>query len=151
MNTNGDIMFQTTSTVSGAENLTATFDIPAMINGQTDAGTGMLTPQTITIPIDWQPGQPHAALQVSTPTPTVGTAVSLMTTLKDAYGNVVSGVPVSFTLTGGSATLSSTSDTTNANGMANSSITGGTAGETDIITITIPTGQTIQQAITWHA
>ncbi len=151
MNTNGAMMFQTTSTVFGAEDLTATLNIPTMINGQVDVGIGTLTPETITIPLDWQPGLPQASLQVSTLTPAVGTTVSLTPTLKDGYGNAVPGVPVTFAVSGGSATLSAVTSTTNSNGMASSSLSDGIAGETDIITVTIPTGQTIQQAITWRA
>lgn len=42
LNANGDMMFQTASTVAGPENLAATLDIPTTINGQPDLGTGAL-------------------------------------------------------------------------------------------------------------
>ncbi len=61
-----------------------------------------------------------------------GAQLSLSVTVKDASGNPVGGVIVTFSVTSGSATLSTTSATTNASGVAIVLVTLGSAGKVQI-------------------
>ncbi len=151
LNSNGQINFEATSTQAGAEDITVTTPIPSMIHGEQSVGTGTVPALTVTIPLAWQPGVPFASIVATPSNPAVGTTAHITATLKDVYGNPVSGVPVIFSLQGSSATLSTKSVTTLSNGTATVLLSGGTTGETDVITMTTPTGQRLQQTITWNS
>ncbi|MCI0183417.1 hypothetical protein MM817_01694 [Acidibacillus sp. S0AB] len=127
-----------------------------------DAGTGLPSGvNSLTIPVQWTPGVASASVSVPSTNAAVGTTVPIYVSVMDAEGNPISGATVNFgltTSTGGSASLSATSATTNSNGMASVTLSGGVNSETDQVTITatqdgasIPVaGQTTDQVnINW--
>jgi hypothetical protein len=130
--------------VTGLPSLAGTYTVTASVSGVTPPATFSLTalggaPATLTI----VSGTPQSG--------TVGTALAspLVVKVADAYGNLLSGVAVSFQVTAGGGTLGATSVTTAANGQAQTTWTPGTAGM-NTVAASVPSAPSIP-AVTFTA
>jgi hypothetical protein len=150
---NGGIAFSATSTESGAETInlnTGTSLGNIFIGGIPSVGVGSTSGSVISIPLNWQSGVPIGTLAVSSTNPNPGSTVTITVTAKDVYGNPLPNLPITITVSGSTASLNpSGTVTTNGVGVASSILSGGIFGEQDTITVVLPTGQQLQQTVTW--
>jgi hypothetical protein len=135
----------------GQAQVTVTLGTTAGAVTVTASVSGIATPVTFSLTV--VAGVP-AALTVVSGTPqsgTVGTALAspLVVKVADAYGNLLSGVAVSFQVTAGGGTLGATSVTTAANGQAQTTWTPGAAG-TNTVATSVPSFPSIP-AVTFAA
>ncbi|OLZ12004.1 Ig-like domain-containing protein [Sulfobacillus thermosulfidooxidans] len=106
-----------------------------MIDGQQDVGQGPISgiaPAAITVNFMTNGG--NLSLHVPSSLSAIGTVVPIDVTVTDPFGNPIVGQPVSFSLwpsSGGTAVVSSTQGVTNAQGLAQVFLSGGSVGEVD--------------------
>ncbi|WP_053959897.1 Ig-like domain-containing protein [Sulfobacillus thermosulfidooxidans] len=124
------------------------------IAGQPDAGQGPISGiAPAEMSINYLANGGTLKLCVPSSLAAIGTVVPIDVKVADSFGNPVVGQSVNFTLwpsSGGTATLSSSQSVTNAQGMAQVFLSGGSVGEVDEVAASLPGHEPHTTLIQWQ-
>lgn len=155
----GLVDFPISQQTAGSENvviaLSATPAGPVTIDGQPDIGQGPIEDfARLSIPVQWQSSAMAPDFSWASAPPSlaaVGSQPAFTVQLTDASGNPETGVPVQFAISGGTASVSAQTVSTNADGYAQVSVSGGSSGETDELVASAAGEPSLASALHWVA